>query len=301
MVGMNRISVLVALAALLVVGCGQKGSGALGAKGDGASSSPETSKGPTLVGKWKGELKMPETSKDDPAAKLGEAFASMMLGSLSLEFKTEDTFSLSLMGIPVEGKVKRDGNKLTLTPETAMGMTVEEAKKQNPMAKTDPMEAEISADGKEITLKDKDSKPSEGVMVFKRREDSAKKSGPSTVSDAEKALVGSYGAELHGAKPEGLSEKDAGELKMAEAMLKGASLELFADNTFHLNFMFEMEGKWHVKDGVCNLKMEKMLGMPEGGKSTSKSDDMNLRVESGGKLVNDQAGPGGAKMAFVKK
>lgn len=293
MIGMKRIAILWVLAALLAIaGCGKEG--ALGAKG----SDPEA---PKLVGKWKGELKMPKSEKEDPMAEMGAAFAKMLLGSLTLEFTSEDRFKLSMMGVPVEGKVERKGNALTLTPESAMGMPVAEAKKQNPQLKSDPMEAEISADGSEISLKDKDHKEGEPTMVFTRAKDIVKKVEKATVTEEEKPLVGSYGAELYGTRPEKLSEKEQGELKMAESMLESASLQLFEDNTFHLNFVFEMEGTWKVENGIARLHMVKMLGMPDDGKGTSKSDDMNLRVEADGRLVNDQDGPGGAKMAFVKK
>jgi hypothetical protein len=259
--------------------------------------------GPDIVGKWKGELKIPEASKDDPGAKLAEAMSSMMLGSLTLEFMPGDKFKLSMMGIPVEGTVKRNGLEMTLHPERAMGVDAEEMKKQNANFSGEDIQATISADGTKITLKGKDDKPEEGEMVFVRAKEEPKKASEATVKDAEKSWVGSYAAQMEGSRPAKMTEKEEEEWKMAEAVLQSASLELFSDNTFALMMMLEMEGTWSVEGQKLRLKMTKMAGMPDGGKTTSNGkDDMILQMSADGKkLTLNEPGPGGAKLAFVKK
>lgn len=295
---MSKVALFLFAALVMVAGCSDKPSTAVG--GGGAKNLPNIS------GKWKGKIEMPESSKDDPMAKMGEAFASLFLGTISLEFADPDKFTLSMMGMPIEGKVTRSGNELTLKAETAMGMTMEEAKKMNPKASSAPMDEEmlatISADGKEIRIRGKKDQASKGEMVFVRDDTVEKKVEKETVSSEERALVGEYGAEIHEKPKEELKGEAASEMKMAEAMLTSSRLVLRADNTYSMRMMLEFEGTWKLADGQIVLKMLKAMGMPEGAKASGDNEDLKLRlVEGGKKLVIDQPGPGGSKMAFVKK
>jgi hypothetical protein len=54
-----------------------------------------------MIGKWKGEVKMPEDKKDDPMAKMGEAMLGMF--TMDLELKEENKFSLTMLFIPIAG------------------------------------------------------------------------------------------------------------------------------------------------------------------------------------------------------
>lgn len=303
----------VVVLALAAFGCSSKdstvtgagsGSGSGAASGSGGGDASSTS---DIVGKWKGDLKMPETSKDDPMAKMGEAMAQMFLGNLTLEFLEGGKFKLTMMGMPVEGSVSRKGNEIELKPEMVLGMTVEEARKMNAenkgaeiMKNDEPMLGTISADGTEIKLKGKSDK-SGGEMVFKRAKDEPEKPVKTTVSSAEQGFVGHWGAEMEGTAPASMSDKEKQEWKMAEMMVKTAALELRADNTFKMTLMFDFEGTWKMDSGNLVLKMTKAMGM-DGGTPSADNEDLKLRSEDGGKrLVSDQPGPGGAKLIFVKK
>jgi hypothetical protein len=271
---MKRIALLLVAILALTLGC--KGSG------------------PDIAGKWKGEVKMPATKADDPAAKMAEAFTQMFTGNLSLEFTSGDHFKLTMMGMPLEGKVARKGLNLTLTPETAMGMPIEEVKKTNPNFKEgDKLEATIAEDGSSITVKSKQ-------LVFTRFKEEPKKEVASTVSSDEGSLVGHYGAQREGQKPANMTPKDEKDWKMAEAMLKSSSLELNKDNTFKMNLVFNLEGQWHVQSGKLTLHMTGMAGIK--GDDKGSKDDMNFSVESGGRLVGEKSdGPGRSKLVFVKQ
>lgn len=292
------MNLFVVALAVAVVGCGSKDSDLVVAGGkDGAAAATGTA---SLAGKWKGEIKMPETKSEDPMAKMGEAMAQMLLGNLTLEFMEGDKFKLTMMGMPIEGSVKRTGNDLLMTPESAMGMPIEEARKANPQLKDEPLKGTVSADNSEIILTGDKDKPTDGQMVFKRAKDEPEEPVKSTVSAAEKSFVGKYEAKMEGSAPAGQTDEEKNEWKMAEMMVKSASLDLRADNTFRMTMMFDLEGTWKAGEGGLVLKMTKALGM-DGGKPSPDNEDLKLRSESGGRLVSDQPGPGGAKLAFVKK
>lgn len=290
---MHRPTLIFAiLLALFAWGCSSK---------DGGGLSASKSAGPDIMGKWKGKIEMPKSEdEDNPFGKMAEAMAGMFTGNMALEFLPEDRFRLSFMGIPIEGKVERKGLDLTLHTDRAMGMTVEEAKKTNPDFKQETMLAKISADGSKITISDLGDDKSKGTMVFERAKEEPKKQVASTVSDAEKDLVGDYTAKMEGS-PGQMDEKEQSEFKMAEAMMQTSTLELRADNTFKMMMMLEMEGTWKVEDGKISLHMTKIMGMPDDGKSTSKNDDMVLKVEPGGRLTTSEGGPKGMTLVFQKK
>jgi len=287
---MKRIGLLFVLAAVIAA-AGCKNGGVMGIGG------PKT---PDITGKWKGEIQMPETSKDDPMAKLGQAMGQMMLGNLILEFQPGDKFRLTMMGMPIEGSYTRSGNELSMKAETAIGMNAEDLKKQDPKFNSDMLKATVSEDGTKITVRNENGKTNEGEMVFKRYTEEPKKETASTVSDSEKNLVGSYSCELKADKPEKMTTEEENEWKMGEALMKTASLDLHADNTFKIVLMLEMTGTWKVEGDEVKLHMTGMAGLPDDGKSGDKND-MNLRIDPNGRLTMSEKGPKGQTMAFVKK
>ena len=154
---MKSFALILTLLALLLMGCS-----------GGASQQ-------TLVGKYKGELKMPETSKIDPMAKMAEGM--MGLFTFDLELKAESKFTMTVMMMPIDGEWTLSGKTITLTPKTVMGLTPEELKKENAkkgstMAKDDSMEKpirlEVQADGKSLKAIDNvtgDKAPGELIFV----------------------------------------------------------------------------------------------------------------------------------------
>ncbi|MBC8063992.1 MAG: hypothetical protein H7Y17_04125 [Chlorobia bacterium] len=131
-----------------------------------------------LVGKWKGEVKMPATTKDDPMAKMGEAMLGMF--TFDLELKAENKFTLTMVFIPIEGEWSMSGNVVTLTPKTVMGLTPDEfakeqaKQKNNTTSKTEdmrkPIRLEVQADGKSMkALDDLGGQKSQGDLIFTKQ------------------------------------------------------------------------------------------------------------------------------------
>jgi len=125
-----------------------------------------------VVGKWKGQIKMEESKKDDPGAKFAEALAGMM--AMDLELKADHKFTMSMMMINLEGDWSMSGSRVTLVPKTVMGMSVEDYKKKETasgtMSKTNgpdkPMELELQGDGKTMKGVDPDSSSKGAELVF---------------------------------------------------------------------------------------------------------------------------------------
>jgi len=130
----------------------------------------------------KGEIKMPEASKDDPAAKFGEAMLGLLTGSLTLDLKADHKFTL-VMVMPISGDWSLSGNTITLTPKTIMGLTFEEAKKEQEkqakvgsgtFMKTDdqnkPIQLQVQPDGKTLKGVDEMSgQKSKGELIFTKQ------------------------------------------------------------------------------------------------------------------------------------
>lgn len=177
-----------AAAALLVVGCSgtpdQHADSSAGVKSNSAdrlarqyetkqTSSPRGAKAENfqLVGRWKGELVLPKKEgKPSPEDEFAEAMAKAFLSDLWVEFDEDGTFKMNMM-VPIEGKYKQNGNSVHLTPETVMGMTMDDMKKLEGDGATvsmneEPLILEISKDGK--TLRAKDENGGEGELVFTR-------------------------------------------------------------------------------------------------------------------------------------
>lgn len=151
---MKTITLLLALFSLLLVGCSGGSEGA-------------------LLGKYKGEIKLTEEQKKDPMAKMAEGM--MGLFAMDLELKAEKKFTLTVMGMPIEGDWVKSGNTLTLTPTLIMGLTPEEAKKQNKsgtMSKEadKPLRLEVQPDGKSLkALDDMGGGKTPGDFIFTKQ------------------------------------------------------------------------------------------------------------------------------------
>lgn len=248
--------VVVGLAMGALLGCG---AGATVASSDSLNAaSPRNAPSPAgIVGQWKGELKMPKAAANDPTAKMAEAMGQMFMSGISLEIREDDTFKMTMMGMPFEGRVAKTGRKLILRPQKMLGLTVQEAKKlsgKNGSSFTsDPMKAELSADGKTITLLSGMGAGKESTIVFTRKPPEKKRS--SSVRLAEAPLVGSYKGSS-GTSPTG--SKQAMQMRAMEAAL---SLQLRQDNTFILTMLVEIEGVWSSDGRNVTLMPKTVMGM----------------------------------------
>lgn len=142
-----RFVLPVALLVLVLVGCKSGGEAA-------------------VIGKWKSEIKV-DSSQTGPGAQLLQAIGGM---AMDVEFKSDHKYRMTVAAmIPIEGDWSMSGNRVTLTPKTIMGMSVEDAVKQakqkNPSAmamagpsqQTQPMLLDLQSDGK--TMKAVINKP----------------------------------------------------------------------------------------------------------------------------------------------
>lgn len=136
-----------------------------------ASSSKAKADHFQLVGRWKGELVLPKKKGDpSPEEKFAEAMAKAFLSDLWVEFNEDGTFKMNMM-VPVEGKYQQKGSSVHLTPETVMGMSMDDLKKMegdgdSVTMKQEPLILEISKDGK--SLRAKSANGGEGELVFTR-------------------------------------------------------------------------------------------------------------------------------------
>jgi hypothetical protein len=100
-----------------------------------------------VVGTWRADFG-PDASS--PLAKLGEAAAP------TLEVKADRTFTLSLMGMPVEGQWEMQGQDLSLKPAKVAGVDVPGrpgAPSEGPARKSpaeEPMVFNLSDDGRTL-------------------------------------------------------------------------------------------------------------------------------------------------------
>lgn len=241
---------LLALAALLVVGCNKSAS-------TGATSPAEVKK--SYVGKWVGNPEMPKVDKQDPSAEMAAGMMKMM-GSIQLEFESETRFKMTMLGMPIEGKVTQEGDTLTLQPETLMGMTPEEARKDSSMKMEEkPIKLKLSADGTKLSsIPEKKEEP---VLVFERGKPEPKHETTMTES-GDLALVGTWGGviEMPPLGPDA-TEAEKRELKSTEQMSKSLKLDLRGDGTFKLDIMIEIEGKWKREGSKITMTPTKMMGM----------------------------------------
>ena len=122
------------------------------------SGAPLSSSATGLVGKYKGDLKMPPAKPGDQRAEMAAKMAKSMAATLALELKADKSFSMTVM-FPVEGTWSVSGSTLSLKAEKIMGQTIEQlkemAKKQPGGRNVDqmnkPMKFKIVNGGKKLT------------------------------------------------------------------------------------------------------------------------------------------------------
>lgn len=107
----------------------------------------------SVVGKWKGSIESGGAKKDDPAGKLAQAFGDMMGAAISFEFKSDKTFTGSII-FPIEGTYTVEGNKVSLKVEKMAGM----APKAGDANNDKPLVFTIAPDGKTMSAKDETGK-----------------------------------------------------------------------------------------------------------------------------------------------
>lgn len=271
-----------------------------------ASAKPAVKRSaPSLIGHWKGTLEMGGSDTEGPGAELAEGIAVAMgeMMNAKLEFPTEDRFVFSLMTMPFEGKVKRDGNRLTLIPETIMGLSREEAR-QLGATKNDlsDLHGTISDDGSEIRLEGqgKDS----GTMVFKRTSDDTAEKPRRTESklhsSSEERLVGDWSVKIEAPRsgPGAISEKEA---KMLAAMESAMKLRLSQDLTFSLDMMAEILGTWKLDGDRITLVPTKLMGMDIKDGDGAKADPLVGRVSSDGRTITASEPGGAGRIVFTKR
>ena len=125
-----------------------------------------------LVGKYKGEMKMPTIDAGDKRAQMAAQMAKTVAASLALELKSDKTFTLTMM-FPLEGTYSSSGSILSLKVETMMGQTIEQLKamaKNNPNAAgidqmKKPMRFKIENGGKKLSAIP-DGPHTDGSMTF---------------------------------------------------------------------------------------------------------------------------------------
>ncbi len=245
---MRKIAALCAITSLILAGCGSTATDKPAADGGGSTSAASEGRltaSAELAGEWKGKVKAPPAKEDDIAGKMAEGMAGLF--DFNLEIKPDDTYTMTVMVLPITGKLTRNGEDITLTPEKVMGMTPEEYKKSQPpnqmMKEPDmkPLKGKISSDGKTITIVDKSNG---GDIEFTRLP--AKVVGPATVSTDEAKYVGAYKGVIDKSK---LKPEDQASAAM-EPFLK---LKLEQDKTFVMSVGMKVEGTWKLEGDKITL------------------------------------------------
>jgi len=98
---------------------------------------------------------------------LAEAFSEMMV--IDLTIRKDNTFTLTVLGMPMEGPWSQKGSVINLVPKTFMGMSAEDFAKSGGGGTIDsePIDLRVSRDGKTLTAVDPKGH-SEDELVFKR-------------------------------------------------------------------------------------------------------------------------------------
>lgn len=267
---MRKIAALCAITSLILAGCSGTATDKPAGDGGTTPSTSGTSEGrltasAELAGDWKGKVKAAPAQKDDIAGKMGEAMADLF--EFNLEIKPDDTYTMTVFVLPISGKLTRNGDEITLTPEKVMGMTPEEYKKSQPPNQLgkepdmSPMKGKISADGKTITVSDKTNNSD---IEFTRIP--AKVVGPATVSAEEAKYVGAYKGVVDKSK---LKPEEAGTASM-EQFLK---LKLEQDKTFVMSVGMKVEGTWKLEGDKITLSASDKSFKGPGGKDPQMKVD----------------------------
>lgn len=253
-----------------------------------SSTQEKASDAKPLKGKWVGKMEAPKDQKDDLGAKMAEGLMGMF-GDMEIEFPSEDRFVMTVMGLPASGSVVRKGDEIVLTPTMAMGMSVEEAKKEADGADlpTETITLVMSADGTKLTSKP--TKEGEQSMVFERAKDEPAKPVEEKVKGGvAKDLLGTWKGEIILPEPDKpLTDDEKKEREMVESMNKGITLDLKADETFEMMMMVKVKGNWKVADGKLTLTPTEMMGMKMTEEELKDPDNKPLvgEIQAGGKEI----------------
>lgn len=276
------------LFAILTFVCAVAGCGTVGAPSMVTRVKPPTA-AIAINGHYKGKIES-KASDDHPAAKMAEAMVSMMMPSLDVQ---GNRFTMTMMGMPMSGDLRRRGDDLTFTVTEFMGLPAEEFKQlKTDSAKSDldkPMKGKIVKGGKQILIEDAEDKSQ--VMVFERAErtNDSESAGVRSVSAREEQVVGSWGADPRDTNLAGQGVTDA-ERKMIRSMLERMRLDLRHDNTFTLDMGIQLKGTWSRAKDELRLQTTGIVGMdmPEGKLS---GDDIVVKVEDGRlRILSDKDG-----------
>ena len=99
---------------------------------------------------------------------MAEAFSEMMVFDLTI--RKDNTFTMTMMGMPIEGPWSQKGDTINLVPKTFMGMSAEDFAKSGGgggSMNSEPLELRVSRDGKTLTAVDPKGL-SDDELVFKR-------------------------------------------------------------------------------------------------------------------------------------
>jgi hypothetical protein len=99
---------------------------------------------------------------------MAEAFSEMMVFDLTI--RKDNTFTMTMMGMPIEGPWTQKGDVVSLVPKTFMGMSAADfAKSQGGSGSmnSEPLELRVSRDGKTLIAIDPKGL-SDDQLVFKR-------------------------------------------------------------------------------------------------------------------------------------
>lgn len=151
-----------------------------------ATASAEPGKYVSFYGRWQAKMDMKaemekERAKraaagkpeDEAAAKMGEAMMEAMGAMMQFELtiNEDNTFTMIMMFIPMEGRWKQKGDSLWLYPDKVMGMSAEEFAKQeggSGNVSKEPLELKIAPDNSCLIAVDEKNGLGEGQLVFKR-------------------------------------------------------------------------------------------------------------------------------------
>lgn len=107
---------------------------------------------PNVVGKWKAQVDASKIDDKNP----GAALAKQMADSMTLEIKSDKTFSLTMF-LPFEGTWTQSGDTLTLTMTKAMGQDVSKMPNRD-SSQDKPLVLKISPDGSKLSGEDPSGK-----------------------------------------------------------------------------------------------------------------------------------------------
>ncbi len=290
-------TILVFAAALFIVGCvGTSSTTSVPTMGETVVKTKVSSE---LLGKWNGKVNKKPVDKADPGAKMGDALAEMFTEGLTLEFPDDSHFKLTLMFIPMEGSVERDGKNLTLKATKIGGMTEAQAKElKQPGAKgpefSEPMTATVSEDGKSILLFG--TKDATESVVFTRDSVAPKPVTPSVRSE-ESSYVGNWVADISTVEMSSLTAEQKKDWPMTKGILESSTIELKADNTFIFSILIEINGNWKMEGTRIKLSPKELTGM-EG--ASAKSDPIWLTPKGDLLMIESDNGKG-PKLSYRRK